>query len=118
MATAATPILANPGQTIRLVVQTLDGYGNRVDGYVPQVTKVFFPDESIASGYPQAMTKIDTGLYAHGAILGALLARSKSGKGQKIDVSLLECQVANLANIDSLNIANPVLDGTIGSSCL
>ena len=46
-----------------------------------------------------AITDLTTGLYAHGAILGALLARSKSGKGQKIDVSLLECQVANLANI-------------------
>ncbi|KAJ1564118.1 hypothetical protein HK096_009524, partial [Nowakowskiella sp. JEL0078] len=49
------------------------------------------------------------GLYTHGAIMAALLARSKSGVGQKIDASLLvrtgimfhhnECQVATLANI-------------------
>lgn len=46
-----------------------------------------------------AITDLTTGLYAHGAILAALFERTKSGKGQKIDVSLLECQVANLANI-------------------
>jgi succinate--hydroxymethylglutarate CoA-transferase len=46
-----------------------------------------------------AITDLTTGLYAHGAILAALFERTKSGQGQKIDVSLLECQVANLANI-------------------
>lgn len=46
-----------------------------------------------------AITDLTTGLYAHGAILAALFERTNSGKGQKIDVSLLECQVANLANI-------------------
>ena len=48
-----------------------------------------------------AMTDICTGLYAHGAILAALHAREKSGKGQRIDVSLLEVQVASLINIAS-----------------
>ena len=65
----AIPIFANPGQTVRLTVQVLDGYGNRSDGYVPQVTKVFFPDLSIAAGYPQAMTRIDVGLYVHGLVI-------------------------------------------------
>ncbi len=46
-----------------------------------------------------AITDLTTGLYAHGAIISALFSRQKTGKGQKIDVSLLECQVANLANI-------------------
>ncbi|KAI9091855.1 CoA-transferase family III domain-containing protein [Phlyctochytrium arcticum] len=46
-----------------------------------------------------AMTDMTTGLYAKGAILAALLARARTGKGQKIDISLLECQVASLANI-------------------
>ena len=36
-----------------------------------------------------AITDLTTGLYTHGAILAALLARSKTGRGQKIDVSLL-----------------------------
>lgn len=70
---AGTNIFANTGQLIRLVVQTLDGYsdgyegnGNRVDGYVPVVQSVIFPDLSLAAGYPQAMTRLQTGLYAHG----------------------------------------------------
>ncbi len=48
-----------------------------------------------------AMTDICTALYAHGAILAALHAREKSGAGQRIDVSLLEVQVASLINIAS-----------------
>ncbi|KAI8619322.1 CoA-transferase family III domain-containing protein [Chytriomyces sp. MP71] len=47
-----------------------------------------------------AITDITTGLYAHGAIMAALLARTHNGgMGQKIDVSLLECQVSALANV-------------------
>lgn len=38
-----------------------------------------------------AITDVSTGLYAHGAILAALFARTKTGMGQKIDVSLLVC---------------------------
>ena len=39
------------------------------------------------------MTDITTGLYAHGAIMAALLHRHKTGKGQKIDCDLLSTQV-------------------------
>lgn len=46
-----------------------------------------------------AMTDIATGLYAHGAILAALLHREKTGQGQKIDVDLLSTQVACLINV-------------------
>ncbi|KAI8905657.1 CoA-transferase family III domain-containing protein [Powellomyces hirtus] len=46
-----------------------------------------------------AITDMTTGLYAHGAIMAALLARARTGLGQKLDISLLECQVASLANI-------------------
>lgn len=69
---AAQYIFANTGQLIRLVVQTLDGSvdgyagGNRLDGYVPVVQSVLFPDLSLAAGYPQAMVRLSTGLYAHG----------------------------------------------------
>ncbi|MEM7291539.1 MAG: CaiB/BaiF CoA-transferase family protein, partial [Pseudomonadota bacterium] len=38
------------------------------------------------------------GMYASTAILSALHARHKSGKGQHIDISLLDCQVAWLIN--------------------
>ncbi|KAL2914651.1 hypothetical protein HK105_205790 [Polyrhizophydium stewartii] len=46
-----------------------------------------------------AVTDLATGLYAHGAILAALLARGRTGRGQKVDVSLLETQVTLLANV-------------------
>jgi crotonobetainyl-CoA:carnitine CoA-transferase CaiB-like acyl-CoA transferase len=48
-----------------------------------------------------AMTDIGTALYAHGAILAALYARDRTGEGQRIDVSLLETQIAALINIAS-----------------
>ena len=48
-----------------------------------------------------AMTDICTALHAHGAILAALYARERTGKGQRIDVSLLETQIAALINIAS-----------------
>jgi succinate--hydroxymethylglutarate CoA-transferase len=42
---------------------------------------------------------ISTGLYSHGAILAALLARQRTGCGQKIDASLFETQIALLINV-------------------
>lgn len=48
-----------------------------------------------------AVTDLATGLYAHGAIMAALLQRTKTGKGQKIDVNLLSTQVASLINVAS-----------------
>ncbi|KAG4072335.1 hypothetical protein HA402_004267 [Bradysia odoriphaga] len=48
-----------------------------------------------------AMTDLATGLYAHGAILAALLQRQQTGLGQKIDVNLLSTQVACLINVAS-----------------
>ncbi|MFB3818499.1 MAG: CaiB/BaiF CoA transferase family protein [Candidatus Methylomirabilales bacterium] len=48
-----------------------------------------------------AMTDVCTALYAHGAILAALYARERSGAGQRIDLSLLETQIAVLINIAS-----------------
>ncbi|MHA3905026.1 CaiB/BaiF CoA transferase family protein [Castellaniella sp. WN] len=45
-----------------------------------------------------AVTDIITGMYATVAILGALHERHRSGLGQHIDLSLLDCHVAMLAN--------------------
>lgn len=36
-----------------------------------------------------ALTDVSTGLFAQGAITAALYAREKTGRGQKIDLSLL-----------------------------
>lgn len=48
-----------------------------------------------------AVTDMATGLYAHGAIIAALLQRVKTNKGQWIQCNLLSTQVASLANIGS-----------------
>ncbi|OBZ71750.1 Succinate--hydroxymethylglutarate CoA-transferase [Grifola frondosa] len=48
-----------------------------------------------------AATDIATGLYAHGAIMAALLSRQRTGKGVWIDCNLFESQLAGLANIAS-----------------
>jgi len=48
-----------------------------------------------------AITDVLTGVYASSAITSALLWRERSGKGQYLDISLLDVQVAGLANIAS-----------------
>ncbi|CAL8074588.1 unnamed protein product [Orchesella dallaii] len=48
-----------------------------------------------------AMTDLATGLYAHGAIMAALLQRNLSGRGQRIDCNLLSTQVTCLVNLAS-----------------
>ncbi|RKP37230.1 CAIB/BAIF family enzyme [Dimargaris cristalligena] len=48
-----------------------------------------------------AITDITTGLYAHGAIMAGLLAQQRTGQGQHLDISLIDCQLAALANIAS-----------------
>ncbi len=40
-----------------------------------------------------AVTDLLTGLFAHGAIMAALLQRETTGRGQKIDCDLLSTQV-------------------------
>ncbi|EPS96565.1 hypothetical protein FOMPIDRAFT_1038142 [Fomitopsis schrenkii] len=48
-----------------------------------------------------AVTDVSTGLYAHGAIMAALLSRQQTGEGAWIDCNLFESQLAGLANIAS-----------------
>ncbi len=45
-----------------------------------------------------AVTDVLTGMYAASAILAALAARERTGRGQRIDLALLDVQVASLAN--------------------
>ncbi len=54
-----------------------------------------------------AITDVLTGVYAAGSITSALLWRERSGEGQHLDISLLDVQVAGLANIAS----NYLVDG-------
>jgi crotonobetainyl-CoA:carnitine CoA-transferase CaiB-like acyl-CoA transferase len=58
--------------------------------------------DDLPGGGPQkagvAVTDLITGMYATVAIMGALQERNRSGLGQFIDVALLDCHVAMLAN--------------------
>src|SRR5262245_13164459 len=45
-----------------------------------------------------ALIDVITALYAHGAILGALHHRDRTGEGQALELSLMECGIAALIN--------------------
>lgn len=64
----ATELYYFPGQKATVFLETLDSNGVRADGYTPPdgypiITRVIFPDLTLADGFPQNMTKLDTGLY-------------------------------------------------------
>lgn len=48
-----------------------------------------------------AVTDLTTGLYTSNSIMAAIIQRSRTEKGQHIDVALSDCQVATLANLAS-----------------
>ncbi len=57
-----------------------------------------------------------TALYAHGAILAALLHRARSGQGQKVECSLLESGVASLMNAATAYLLAGEVQGRWGSA--
>src|SRR5205085_3545987 len=61
--------------------------------------------DELPGGGPQkagvALTDLMTGMYATIAVLAALTHRDRTGEGQAIDMSLLDTQVAMLANVGS-----------------
>lgn len=59
-----------PGQRATIFLETVDGYGARTDSAsTPTVNRIIFPDLSLASGFPQDMVKLDTGLYYYQIVL-------------------------------------------------
>jgi crotonobetainyl-CoA:carnitine CoA-transferase CaiB-like acyl-CoA transferase len=59
------------------------------------------PAEGSPSKVGVAVVDLTTGMMAANAILAALYARERTGAGQHIDISLLETQVAWMANVAS-----------------
>ena len=61
--------------------------------------------DDLPGGGPQkvgvAVSDLFTGMYATSAILASLLERERSGRGQHVDMALLDVQVAMLANLSS-----------------
>ncbi|MDG1857856.1 MAG: CaiB/BaiF CoA-transferase family protein [Emcibacteraceae bacterium] len=70
-------------------------------------------DSDENGGSPQkvgvAIADVMTGMYATIGILGALTHRDKTGEGQYIDLALLDCQIAMLAN----HTSNYLMSGNI-----
>ena len=62
-----------------------------------------------------AIADITAGLYAANAIQAALLARSRTGQGQAIDISLLDTQVSWLANVASNYLVSEKRPGRFGN---
>lgn len=59
-----------PGQRVVIFLETVDAQNVRTDGYaLPVVDRIIFPGFTLASSYPQDMTKLDTGLYYYQFIL-------------------------------------------------
>ncbi len=63
-----------------------------------------------------AVADIMTGMYASVAILAALNHRQKSGEGQYIDLALLDCQVAMLANQASNYLTSGASPNRLGNA--
>lgn len=59
-----------PGQKATIYLETKDGYGTREDSpSLPVVSRIIFPTLTLATGYPQPMIHLDTGLYYYQFVL-------------------------------------------------
>ncbi|KPL81889.1 CaiB/BaiF CoA transferase family protein [Herpetosiphon geysericola] len=99
-------------QNPRLITLTISGMGasgpeSELPGYdfIVQATaglmSITGPANGEASKVGVAVVDLTSGMLASNAILAALYARERTGLGQHIDISLLESQVAWLANVGS-----------------
>jgi len=107
---------ANPGQTIKLVVETLTANGERADGYAdgyaaPIINSFYLPSGTAASGFPQTMTQLETGLY----FLAITLPSGSNGIGTFIASAQWLQPVTGLSRsaVFSINSALPFGNTTI-----
>lgn len=63
-----------------------------------------------------AITDVVTGLYATIGVLAALSARDKTGRGQHVDIALLDAQIASLANQATNFFASGVSPQRLGNA--
>jgi len=76
--------------------------------------------DDLPGGGPQkagvAVADIMTGMYSTVAILAALYERNASGQGQHLDMALLDCQVAMMANQNMNYLTTGVSPGRAGNA--
>lgn len=63
-----------------------------------------------------ALIDVITALYAHGAILAALHHRERTGDGQHLELSLMECGIAALMNAATAYLIGGAVQGRWGSA--
>ena len=63
-----------------------------------------------------ALVDVITALYAHGAILAALHHRARTGEGQYLELSLMECGIAALINAATAYLVGGEVQGRWGSA--
>lgn len=110
-----------------LIYCTITGYGytgpaRHLPGYdfIIQAQGGVMSITGPADGEPYkvgvAISDITAGLFACNAILAALFEHQRSGSGQRIDISLLDCQVAWLANVGSNYLVSGKIPARYGNA--
>ena len=66
--------------------------------------------------FPTPMADMTTGLYATIGVLAALHSRSTTGRGQLLDLSLVECQLSWLTNLVPATLLTGTVPERIGNS--
>jgi len=95
-----------------LIYCTITGYGysgpyRQRPGYdfIVQAMSGFMSVTGPAEGEPfragVAIADLASGIFACNAVLASLFARERSGRGQRIDISLLDCQLALMSYVAS-----------------
>jgi formyl-CoA transferase len=111
----------------RLITCAITGYGQtgpyrerpgydfviQAEGGIMSITG---PEEGPPMKVGVAIVDITAGLYAGLSILAALHERERSGRGQAIDISLLDAQVAWLANVGSNYLISGERPGRYGNA--
>ena len=110
----------------RIVYASISGFGNTgpfrekgaydmvIQGYGGIMSITGSPDgEPVRVGY--SVADLSAGLYGALAITGALRVRDKLGKGQYLDVSMLDCQVAFMENAIARYFATGDIPGPLGN---
>jgi formyl-CoA transferase len=107
----------------QLIYCSITGFGQtgpwaRRPGYdfVAQGMSGFMSVTGVPDGAPGAgpqkggigVADLFTGMYSTVAVLAALYHRSRTGEGQHIDISLLDCMIAGMSNLNTSYLASGI----------